>query len=82
MIGRSVVPPVMLTREGREDLGLPPDDDTPGRYMIELNIQYVGGLQKAAQAFEILCRSVVGEHDGRRPTKLSKSCLLYTSRCV
>lgn len=81
MIGRGVVPPVMLTREGRDELGLPSDDETPGRYMVELNIQYVGGLQKAAEAFEILCASSLKGDTKGRLSKLSKSYFLVRMSC-
>lgn len=81
MIGRGVVPPVMLTREGRDELGLPPDDDTHGRYLVELNIQYVGGLQKAADAFDTLCkRALEGDYNGRLK-KVSKSYFLVRMSC-
>ena len=57
MIGRGVVPPVLHDRARRAEMGLPEDDDTPGRYMVELNILYRGGLREAAKAFEELCKS-------------------------
>lgn len=75
MIGRGVVPPALLQKGRRRELGLPEDDDTPGPYMIELNILYRGGLREAAKAFEELCRNAFGDEfmARREPRAISKS---------
>ncbi len=81
LMGRGVVPPVLQSPGGRKDVGLPVDDDELGRYMIELNIQYIGGLQKAADAFEALCAAVLPDHDQRRKHKVSKSYFRIRLSC-
>jgi subtilisin family serine protease len=75
MIGRGVVPPVLHSPEGRREMGLPEDDNEPGRYMIELNIQYRGGLRKASIAFRELCEQVLGpDYEAlTRAAEISKS---------
>lgn len=77
LIGRGVVPPVLNDPKRRGEMGLPTNDETPGHYMIELNIQYRGGLREAAKAFRQLCLDVkeLG-HDFmllREPREISKS---------
>jgi hypothetical protein len=59
-IGRGVVPPVLHDAELRHQMGLPREEDKPGRYMIELNIMYRGGLRKASEAFIALCDKALG----------------------
>jgi subtilisin family serine protease len=80
MIGRGVVPPMLYDPKKRADLGLPEDDATPGRYMIELNILYRGGLGEAAKAFERLCNEVLGPTGpgGSPPKMISKSYVKLT----
>jgi serine protease AprX len=75
VIGRAVVPPVMHDPERRVEMGLPADENEIGRYMIELNILYRGGLREASNAFLTLYRSVLGEQEFalRRPIDISKS---------
>jgi hypothetical protein len=51
---------VLHDPERRKELGLPDDEKTPGRYMIELNILYRGGLHEAGKAFIKLCEEVLG----------------------
>ena len=77
VIGRGVVPPVLHDRKRRKELGLPEDDETPGRYMVELNILYKGGLREASKAFLKLCVAVLGTdfdlRGSREPLEISKS---------
>ena len=82
LMGRGVVPPILQSPVGRKDMGLPFADDELGRYMIELNLQYIGGLQKAADAFDRLCESVLGDHDLRRKRKVSKSYFRIRLTCT
>jgi len=58
-IGRGVVPPVLQDAHSREQVGVPADEDAYGDYMIELNIQYSGGLRAAAIAFRSLYETVL-----------------------
>ena len=60
MIGRGVVPPGLHSKKKRADLGLPEAEDEAGPYMVELNIEYRGGLKKAAEAFRALCEEKLG----------------------
>jgi len=48
LIGRGVVPPVLNDPTRRVEMGLPADENEPGRDMVELNILYKGGLEVAA----------------------------------
>jgi subtilisin family serine protease len=75
LIGRGTVPPVLNDPKRREEMGLPADEQTPGRYMIELNILYRGGLRAASKAFRELCREALDEKPGsERPLiEISKS---------
>src|SRR5258708_878560 len=80
LIGRGVVPPVLHEPEQRLELGLPNDETTPGRYMVELNILYKGGLREASKAFLKLCVDVLGpDFDrSRAPVEISKSYFQVT----
>ena len=57
-IGRGVVSPVLRDPDQRAKMGLPRDEDEPGRYMVELNILYRGGLRQASQALQAVQRRV------------------------
>src|SRR5689334_5247289 len=46
-IGRGVVSPVLHDPARRAAMGLPAEEDKPGRYMVELNVNYKGGLAEA-----------------------------------
>jgi hypothetical protein len=77
-IGRGVVPPVLQDAHSREQVGVPADEDTYGDYMIELNIQYSGGLRAAAIAFRSLYETVLesvepGFVKTHPPIEISKS---------
>jgi serine protease AprX len=74
-MGRSVVPPVMHDADRRKEMGVPEDPNEPGRYMVELNILYRGGLRAAAGAFRELYDEVLGTDYVRAhpPIEISKS---------
>ena len=74
-IGRGVVPPVLQDKSRREQVGVPADEDKYGDYMVELNIQYSGGLRAAALAFKALYEKVLGKEftDQHPPIEISKS---------
>ena len=75
LIGRGVVPPVLNDPERRVEMGLPADENERGRYMIELNILYRGGLRAASNAFHELWAKTLNddEKSKRRPIEISKS---------
>jgi subtilisin family serine protease len=75
VIGRGVVPPILNDPKRREEMGLPADEDSPGRYMIELNIQFRGGLREASKAFLKRCEEALGHEfvKDRPPVEISKS---------
>src|SRR5262245_7354541 len=75
VIGRGVVPPVLQDGERREEVGVPADDTEPGRYMVELNIKYRGGLREASIAFRKLYERVLGKEyaTAHPPVEISKS---------
>ncbi len=79
-IGRAVVPPVMHDKKRRKEMGLPDNDTDIGRYMVELNIQYRGGLRAAAAAFRELFRRVLP--DAIEPEEISKSYFLCRMCCI
>jgi subtilisin family serine protease len=75
LIGRAVVPPVLNDPNRRVAMGLPAEEDEIGRYMIELNTLYRGGLRSAANAFHELWSTLLGgaEANRRQPIEISKS---------
>ena len=74
-IGRAVVPPVLNDPSRRVSMGLPAEEDELGRYMIELNTLYRGGLRSAANAFHALWSTLFGDEEENRhqPIEISKS---------
>ena len=60
-IGRGVVPPVLQDPKRREEVGVPANENEHGNYMVELNIQFSGGLRVAASEFKKLYDRVLGE---------------------
>lgn len=75
LIGRGVVPPVLNDPERRVEMGLPADENEPGRYMIELNVYYRGGLRAASHAFHELWNRTLNEDEKSKqpPIEISKS---------
>jgi serine protease AprX len=75
LIGRGVVPPLLNDPRRRVEMGLPADENEPGRYMVELNILYRGGLRAASKAFHELWDKTLTDprKKGRQPIEISKS---------
>src|SRR4029453_1720868 len=75
VIGRGVVPPVLYDPARRVEVGVPAEDDKPGRYMVELNIKYRGGLHAASIAFRELYEKQLGKEyvAAHPPIEISKS---------
>ena len=73
VIGRSVAPPVMYDPMRRVEMGLPAHDEEVGRYMVELNILYHGGLRDAAAGFRRLFAEVFAGEDIKPAVEISKS---------
>lgn len=70
----AIVPPLLQDPEQRAALDLPQDADTPGAYMVELNIKYHGGWKDAAEEFEKkLYPSVVAPRKKRPAIYVSKN---------
>ena len=53
-MSRATVPPGMHDPEQRVGWGLPKSDSARGAYMVEINLLYRGGLQKAREEFLLL----------------------------
>jgi serine protease AprX len=70
-MGRATVPPELNDADKREEWGLPREEDKQGSYMVELNLLYYAGLDKAATRFKSLFKGVV--NDNRQPIAISKS---------
>ena len=72
-MGRSAT--IRLSDEQRQLWGLPQDDDTPGQYIVELNVMHRNTLSGARDAFFALYRRVVGsDAEGERmPVPVSQS---------
>ena len=67
-LGRFIIPPFVNDPDKRsEKWGLPADDNTPGDYIIELNLLYETGLDAASLKFKDLHRAVVTDPN-RQPT--------------
>jgi len=63
----STVPPLLQDPDQRAALGLPKEADTPGPYMVELNLFYHGGWKEAADEFEAFYKQVLGPVAESRP---------------
>jgi serine protease AprX len=57
----STVPQSLTDPSERAQLGLPAEPDTPGAYMVELNLNYHDGWREAAREFMKLYKNVLGE---------------------
>src|SRR5579864_7094550 len=66
-LGRATVPPALHDPDQRKAWQLPAEEDKPGPYMIELNLLYSKGVQKAAEAFKQLYSEVLGQGAQERP---------------
>jgi serine protease AprX len=81
LLGRATIPPGLHDPVQRKTWQLPADEEEPGFYMIELNLRYRQGVQRAAAAFERLYKEVLGlkEAKRRKPELISRSyfkCLI------
>lgn len=74
-LGRYIIPPFVNDPQKRNDKwDLPKDDNEPGDYIIELNLQYEGGLEVANLKFRELYKAVLGDAGRQRPAvPISKS---------
>ena len=73
---RATIPRALNDKKRRAEWGLPLTDSAPGRFMIELNLFYIGGLAKAGTSFEELYNIVVG----RQSTPVAISKAYYSCR--
>jgi subtilisin family serine protease len=72
-LSRGSALPSMLKPERRKQWGLPPEDNKPGPYMIELNLRHPGGLDGAGAAFrDELFPAVMGT-DSRPPEPITSA---------
>ncbi len=82
-LASSAVLPAIFNPERLRRWKLPEDADTPGSYMVELNVRNKGGLPAAEARFLTLYRSVVSD-DQRQPVRIAKtyfSCFISTNEC-
>src|SRR5215475_1281336 len=59
-LGRATVAPALQDPKRREEWDLPTNEDTPGPYMVELNLLYKGGVEVAAEKFEAFYEKEIG----------------------
>ena len=57
----STIPPLLRNGDYRAALDLPREDDVPGAYMVELNLEYKGGSKEAAEEFKAFYKQVLGD---------------------
>ncbi|MEM8558544.1 MAG: hypothetical protein AAGG50_12040 [Bacteroidota bacterium] len=60
----------------REKMGIPKDDDSPGDFVVELNLFYRDGLRGAQRRLEGLYRIVLEEREEREVTGESSPVLV------
>ena len=68
-------PPALNEQESRVRWGLPAEDDQPGWYMVELNLEHAAGIPAAADRFADLFKEVVPPDQLKQnpPTALTKT---------
>ena len=66
-IGRGVVSPILHDPKRRAGMGLPENEDERGPYMVELNVQYKGGLAEAGKKFADLWTNLFGDRRSAQP---------------
>jgi subtilisin family serine protease len=66
-IGRGVVSPILHDPQRRAAMGLPENEDERGPYMVELNVQYKGGLAEAGKKFADLWTNLFGDRGSAQP---------------
>src|SRR5262245_38969980 len=70
---RVTVPVELNDPKKRKLWGLPTKATEPGPYIIELNLQYVGGLAQAAADFLVLYRRVLGDRAQQPPVRVART---------
>ncbi len=76
---RSVATPALNDKQQRARWGLPESESEPGCYLVELNLQNGAGVGQAAQQFEQLFRSVVGDEQSNQQPPIAIANTYY--RC-
>lgn len=71
-LGRASVPPDLNDPERRKAWGLPADEESPGDYMVELNVAHQGGLRAANFRFAKLYARVVAD-EKRKPIRVGQT---------
>jgi serine protease AprX len=75
-MGRATVPPGLHDAKRRVEWGLPAGDQTPGHYMVELNLLYKEGIQEASVLFLELYARILP--NAPAPVPVSKTYLRCT----
>lgn len=73
---RTTVPPDLDKAEKRMQWGLPESEDDRGPYIVELNLQHVGGIPGAANAFKVLFDDAIDdtpEEPVTNPMRIAKT---------
>jgi subtilisin family serine protease len=58
-LAQTTAPPALNDKDSRVRWGLPAEEDKPGWYMVELNLEHSAGIAMAAKQFEELFRKTV-----------------------
>jgi serine protease AprX len=81
-MGRATLPPALEDADHRKAWDLPENEETPGRYMIELNLFYREGLGRAVQAFRDLYKTIIKDPARSEPIPVSKAYFSCTISLV
>src|SRR5437763_92745 len=58
-MAQSVAPPALNDKDSRVRWGLPAEEDAPGWYMVELNLEHGAGIGMALERFQELFSKIV-----------------------